>query len=166
MYEKLASKYRMSINQAKDTCRNMEQMAAQAGLDFQLDTLVLTNTFDAHRLALFAKTKGLSHEMTDRLLKAYYTDSKNIGDHKALVELAEEVGLNGKEVAELLASNKISDDVRGDEREAQELGIQSIPFFLINKKHAITGAQSTEVFVETLNNIIKEDGAFSEENDL
>lgn len=154
----------MSLEQAKDNCRNMEQMAELAGLNFQLETLILTNTFDAHRLAMFAKTKGLMYEMTDRILRAYFTESKNIGDHHTLIELGEEVGLNRKEVSDMLLSNDMSDVVRRDEQEATELGIQSVPFFLINKKYAITGAQSTEVFVESLQKIEKQDGPFLNDN--
>jgi predicted DsbA family dithiol-disulfide isomerase len=157
----LAEKYGMSLDQAKANCQNMTQMAQEVGLDFQLDTLILTNTFDAHRLAMFAKTKGLMNEMTDRILRAYYTESKHIGDHTTLVELAEEVGLNREEAAELLASDKMSDAVRADENEASELGIRSIPFFLINRKYAITGAQSTDTFVQSLQQIIEQDGPFT-----
>lgn len=147
----------MSIEQAKASCRNMEQMAADAGLEFNLDTMILTNTFDAHRLTMFAKTKGLAHEMTDRILHAHYTESKHIGNHETLIELAAEVGLNRDAVAEMLANNDMSTEVRQDERDANEYGIQSIPYFLINKKYAITGAQPTETFVQSINQIIEQD---------
>lgn len=102
IYEKLSAKYGMSINQAKASVDNMVQMAKDAGLDFQMDTLVLTNTFDAHRVTMFAKTKGLMKEMTERLLKAHFTESKHIGDLETLVELAAEVGLDPKEVDDML----------------------------------------------------------------
>ncbi len=164
MYEMLAAKYRMSLEQAKANCQNMVQMAREVGLDFQLDQLILTNTFDAHRLTMFAKDKGLMHEMTDRILRAYYTESKHIGDHATLTDLAEEVGLQREEVAEMLASNEMSDKVRGDEQKAKEYGIQSIPFFLVNGKYSITGAQPTEVFVQTLQQIIEQDGLHADEN--
>ncbi len=150
----------MSIQQAKANVNQMVQMAQDAGLDYKMDTLILTNTFDAHRLVMFAKTKGLMHEMTNRILQAYYTESKHIGDHDTLTKLAVEVGLDRIEVADLLASDQMSDAVRNDEQEAAQLGIRSIPFFLINKKYAITGAQSVEVFVQSLNQIIEQDGPF------
>lgn len=161
IYEKLASKYGMSLEQAKASSRNMEQMAQTVGLDYHFDTMVLTNTFDAHRLAMFAKKQGLMHEMTERILHAYYTESKHVGDHTTLTELAVEVGLNREAVAEMLASIDMSDSVRADEREANQYGIRSIPFFLINKKHSIIGAQSSEAIVEALQKIIKEDGPFT-----
>lgn len=165
IYENLASKYGMSIEEAKASSRNIEQMARTVGLDYHFDTAVLTNTFDAHRLAMFAKSKGLMNEMTEKILHAYYTDSKHIGDHTTLTELAVEVGLNREAVAEMLASNDMSNSVRADEQEANQLGIRSIPFFLINKKHSISGAQSSEAIVASLQKIIKEDGPFTNVND-
>lgn len=155
----------MSLEQAKASCGNMEQMAQTVGLDYHFDTMVLTNTFDAHRLAMFAKNEGLMHEITERILHAFYTESKHIGNHTTLTELAVEVGLNPEAVAEMLVSGDMSDSVRADEQEANQYGIRSIPFFLINKKHSITGAQSSEAIVEALQKIIKEDGPFTNVNE-
>ncbi|MCT8136621.1 DsbA family oxidoreductase [Anaerobacillus sp. CMMVII] len=158
IYEKLSQKYGMSLEQAKNNCQNMEQMAKDVGLDFQLNTMILTNTFDAHRLVMFANNQGIMHEMTDRLLRAYYTESKHIGDHSTLIELAVDVGLNSEAVATMLVGTEMGDLVRRDEQEASEYGIRSIPYFLINKKYAITGAQPTETFVQSLKQIIEQDG--------
>ncbi len=157
MYEKLSKKYGMTIEQAKANTKNMVQMARNAGLEFNIDTVVLTNTFDAHRLTMFAKTKGLMKEMTERLLRAYFTDSRHIGDHAALAELAEEVGLNREEAEKMLAGNEFADAVRADEQLAQQYRITGVPFFLINKKYALSGAQPTEMFVQALQKIIAED---------
>lgn len=157
MYEMLARKYGMNLEQAKANTQNVVQMAREVGLDYNLDTVILTNTFDAHRLTMFSKTKGLMKEMTERLLRAYFTDSKHIGDHNTLVELAVEVGLNREEVAAMLASDSMAEEVRADEQAAVQYGIRSVPFFLINKKYAITGAQPTEVFIQALQKINAED---------
>jgi predicted DsbA family dithiol-disulfide isomerase len=165
IHEMLAKKYGMSIEQTKMNARNIEQMAASVGLDFQFDKLILTNTFDAHRVATFAKKYGMMNEMTDRLLKAYYTDGKHLSDHPTLIQLAEEVGLNGEEVSVMLASDEMSDVVRSDEKEAADLGIQSIPFFLINRKYTITGAQSEDAFIEAIEKIQEEDGPFTNVQD-
>lgn len=163
-YERLAHKYGISVEEAKSRSDNMVQVAKEAGLDFRFDTMIQTNTFDAHRLAMFAKTKDLMHEMTERLLYAYYTESKHIGDHETLEQLAEEVGLNRKEVADVLKNNGMANEVRSDEQEATELGINSIPFFLINRKYTITGAQSSETFLQALQQIMDQDGPFSKDN--
>ncbi len=157
MYESLAKKYGMSIAQAKANIQNVVGMAKEVGLDYQMDTLILTNTFDAHRLTIFAKTKGLMKEMTERILYAYFTESKHIGDHETLIELAVEVGLDREEVQNMLASDEMADAVRQDQQTARQYGISSVPFFLINKKYALTGAQPTETFVQAFQKIIAED---------
>ncbi len=173
IYEALAKKYGMSIAQAKANTQNMVQMAKEAGLDYQMDTLILTNTFDAHRLTMYAKTQGLMKEMTERILRAHFTESKHIGDHETLIDLAAEVGLNREAVGNMLASDEMADAVRADEKTARQYGIGSVPFYLINQKYAITGAQPTDVFVEALEKIIAEeknvvfnnqDGAICDEN--
>jgi predicted DsbA family dithiol-disulfide isomerase len=157
VYESLAKKYGMSIAQAKANTERMVQMAKEAGLDFHMDTQILTNTFDAHRLTMYAKTQGLMKEMTERILHAYFTESKHIGDHATLTELAVEVGLNREAVEKMLASDVMADAVRADEQMAQQYRITGVPFFLINKKYALTGAQPTDVFVQALKKVISED---------
>jgi predicted DsbA family dithiol-disulfide isomerase len=156
MYEGLAKKYGMSIDQAKANTQRVVQMAKEVGLDYQMDTLILTNTFDAHRLTMFAKQKGLMKEMTERILQAYFTESKHIGDHVTLTDLAVEVGLNREDVATMLASDEMADVVRADEQTAKQYGVTGVPFFLINKKYALTGAQPTETFVQALRKVIAE----------
>ncbi|WP_336296610.1 DsbA family oxidoreductase [Bacillus pinisoli] len=160
IYEALAAKYGMSLDQARANTQNMVQMAKAEGLDFQMDTLVLTNTFDAHRLTMYAKSKGKMYEMADRLLRAYYTESKHIGDHNTLLELAGEVGLDHNEVANMLTGNDMSEEVRSDEDMSRRYGISGVPFFLINQKYALTGAQGTDVFVSALQQVLEQDGPF------
>lgn len=157
MYETLAKKYGMSVAQAKANTDNVAKMAKEVGLDYHMDTLIQTNTFDAHRLTMYAKTKGLMKEMTERILHAYFTESKHIGDYDTLTELAVEVGLDREGVQNMLASDEMADAVRNDQQTARQYGISSVPFFLINKKYAITGAQPTEAFVQALQKVIAED---------
>ncbi|RIW38976.1 DsbA family oxidoreductase [Bacillus salacetis] len=157
IYEKLAKKYGMSIDQAKANTQNMVNMAKEVGLDYRMDTMILTNTFDAHRLVMFAKTKGLMKEVTERILKAFFTESRHIGDHETLTELAVETGLNRDEVAEMLSSDDMAVEVRADEKAAQQIGVTGVPFYLINNKYALTGAQPTEVFVQALRKVIAEE---------
>jgi predicted DsbA family dithiol-disulfide isomerase len=157
IYEKLAQKYGMSVAQAKANTENVVRMAKEVGLDYQMDTQILTNTFDAHRLTMYAKTQGLMKEMTERILRAYFTESKHIGDHETLSELAVEVGMNQEAVEKMLESDEMADAVHGDEQTAGQYGITAVPFYLINKKYALTGAQPTEVFVQALKKIIAED---------
>jgi predicted DsbA family dithiol-disulfide isomerase len=147
----------MSIDMAKTNTQNMVNMAKEVGLDYQMDTLILTNTFDAHRLTMFAKTHGLMKEMTERILQAYFTESKHIGDHETLTELAVEIGLDREAVERMLASEEMADAVRADEQAAQQIGVSGVPFYLINKKYALTGAQPADVFVQALQKVIAED---------
>ncbi|MDQ1146038.1 putative DsbA family dithiol-disulfide isomerase [Bacillus sp. SORGH_AS 510] len=157
IYEALAKKYGMSIEQAKANTERMVHMAKAAGLDYHMDTLILTNTFDAHRVTMFAKKYGLMKEMTERILHAYFTESKHIGDHKTLTDLAVEVGLIREAVENMLASDEMANEVRADEQTAQQYRITGVPFFLINKKYALSGAQPTEAFVQALRKVIQED---------
>lgn len=157
MYEALSQKYGMSVEQAKANTQNMVRMAKETGLDYNMDTLILTNTFDAHRLSMFAKKHGLMQEMTERILHAYFTESKHIGDPETLTDLAVEVGLDREAVTNMLASDEMTDEVRADEQTAKQYGITGVPFYLINKKYALTGAQPTETFVQALQKVIEED---------
>jgi predicted DsbA family dithiol-disulfide isomerase len=157
VYESLAKKYGMSIAQAKANTERVVQMAKEVGLDYHMDTQILTNTFDAHRLTMYAKTQGLMKEMTERILRAYFTESKHVGDHKTLTDLGVEVGLNREAIEKMLASDEMADVVRADEQTAQQYRITGVPFFLINKKYALSGAQPTDVFVQALKKVISED---------
>jgi predicted DsbA family dithiol-disulfide isomerase len=156
MYEMLAKKYGMSLAQAKANTDRVVQMAKEVGLDYHMDTLIQTNTFDAHRLTLYAETQGRMKEMTERILHAYFTESKHIGDHETLIDLAVEVGLQRDAVAKMLASGEMADAVRADEQTAKQYGVTGVPFFLINKKYALTGAQPAETFVQALKKVIAE----------
>jgi predicted DsbA family dithiol-disulfide isomerase len=161
VYESLSKKYGISIDQARANCDNMEHTAQDVGLKYNFDSVILTNTFDAHRLTMLAKKQGLMKEMTEQILRAYFTDGKHIGDHATLVQLAEEIGLDGRSVREMLAGKEMSDAVYADELQAQQYGIRSVPFFLINKKYSLTGAQPAETFDQALKQVMEQDGPFT-----
>ncbi|SEG64456.1 DsbA family oxidoreductase [Paenibacillus sp. UNC499MF] len=150
VHDMLSQKYGMSVEQAKTMNANVVAQAESVGLTYHMDTIVLTNTFDAHRLAHFADTHGKMHEMTERLLKAYFTDSLHLGDPAVLASLAEEVGLDKAEAERILAGDTYANEVRADEQEGAELGITGVPFFVIDRKYGISGAQPLEVFVQAL----------------
>ncbi|GGF99052.1 DsbA family oxidoreductase [Paenibacillus abyssi] len=150
VHDMLASKYGMSRERAMSMNDDLTAQAQAVGLTYHFNTMILTNTFDAHRLAHFAAKHGKMTEMTERLLKAYFTESKHIGDHETLAALAEEVGLDKHEAAQMLAGDDYTKEVRADEQEAVNLGIRGVPFFVINNKYAVSGAQSSEVFLQAL----------------
>ncbi|MBH5317724.1 DsbA family oxidoreductase [Paenibacillus sp. GSMTC-2017] len=151
VHEMLAKKYGMSIDQAKASSNNVAEQAAAVGLVFRFDGMLDLNTFDAHRLSQYAADQGKGAEMSERLLKAHFTDSDNISNHARLLELAVEVGLNREAVRQLLESTQYADKVREQEEEGSRLGIRGVPFFVIDRKYAVSGAQSPAVFLDTLN---------------
>ncbi|WP_068619541.1 DsbA family oxidoreductase [Paenibacillus tuaregi] len=151
VHDMLAGKYGMTRERAISMNNDITEQAKSVGLRYLFDTMILTNTFDAHRLAHFAAKHGKAAEMVELLLKSYFTDSKHIGDHATLADLAVQIGLDRRETEEMLASGAFTEDVRSDEQEAGELGIRAVPFFLIDRKLAVTGAQPTEVFLDALN---------------
>lgn len=146
IHELLAVKYGLSLLQAKESNQNVAAQAKAEGLDYHFDTAIPTNTFDAHQLSHYAGEKGKAKEMTERLYRAYFTDSLHIGDRETLIRLAEEAGLNGQEAGEVLDQNRYADQVREDEREARQLGIRGVPFVVLRGKYAVSGAQPLEIF--------------------
>jgi predicted DsbA family dithiol-disulfide isomerase len=150
----------MSAEQVNASNNNLTAQAKAEGLDYHLEQTILTNTFDAHRLTQFAETKGKGKEMAERLFYAYFTEAKHLGDRKILVALAEEVGLDRRETEDMLESNLYTAEVRTDEQEGSLLGVRGVPFFVINRKYGISGAQPTEVFLQTLQKV------WAEENSL
>lgn len=150
VHDMLASKYGMSREQAKSMNENVSRQAQDVGLTYRFDTMVVTNTFDAHRLAYFAAARGKMEQMTERLLRAYFTDSKHIGNRSTLAALAAEIGLDEAEAAAMLAGEAYAQDVRGDEAEAARLGIRGVPYFVLDRKYAVSGAQPSEVFLSAL----------------
>ncbi|MBH0230663.1 DsbA family oxidoreductase [Halobacillus yeomjeoni] len=166
MHEKLSKKYGRTLDEAREMTRNMTEQAAMSGLDFHFDTMIPTNTLDAHRVSKFAETKGLGKEITERFLKAVLTDSKDIGDHETLMDLSSEIGLERAEVKSVLDGEDYTDAVRSEEQEAHQIGVQGVPFFVINRKYAVSGAQPTEIFVQGLEKAFEEEQKSSPFEDL
>jgi predicted DsbA family dithiol-disulfide isomerase len=148
--EMLASKYGMSDGQAKDAQRQMEQRAAQDGLEFRMDGLHSGNTRDAHRLLHLAKAHGLQAQLAERLHRAYFSEQVSVFSHSSLADLAAEVGLDRNEALRVLGSDEYSDAVDADEAMAHALGVSGVPFFAIDRRYGISGAQPAEVITATL----------------
>jgi predicted DsbA family dithiol-disulfide isomerase len=139
--ERLAEKYGMSVEQAREAEQQLTGVAAGEGLPFRFDIARSGSTFDAHRVVHLAETHDLQDAMKERLLRAYFTEGELMSDHDTLVRLAGEVGLDEQEVRELLASDRFADEVRADERAAGELGIGAVPTFVVDRKLGASGAQ-------------------------
>ncbi|MGM8212532.1 DsbA family oxidoreductase [Virgibacillus sp. W0430] len=156
IHEIVAGKYGCSVDKAKEMNANIEQQAKEEGLTFHFSTMKPTNTFDAHRLAKYAIAKSKGLEMAERILKAYFTDSKRISNHETLSKLASEVGLNAGDVEQMLQSNDLITAVRQDQKRAKQIGVNGVPFFVFNEKYAISGAQPIHVFKEVLEKVWQE----------
>ena len=148
--DRLARKYGISRQKAEAMQANVTALAAQVGLDYQLDDAKIANTVDGHRLIHLAAKHNLQDAMKERLLKAYFTESMSLGNLDTLVQLAAEVSLDPAEVRSAMAGNDYLDAVRADQRRAQRFGITGVPFFLFNEKFAVSGAQPTELFLTAL----------------
>ena len=140
----------VSAEQARQMLGHATSMAKEVGLDFHLEDSVLANSFNAHRLIQYAKTKDLGNAIEEALFKAHFTDRKNIDDKPTLIDIGVSIGLDKEEVGEILASDAFEQEVRQDVLAARKIGVQGVPFFVLNNKYGISGAQSSEVFLETL----------------
>ncbi|MFD0047739.1 DsbA family oxidoreductase [Actinomycetes bacterium NPDC127524] len=167
IHEMLAKKYGMSIEQAKQANAGIGQQAQSEGLEFNFENMKPTNTFDAHRLAKFAKLHGKEAVLTEKLLYAYFTESKIVSDPEVLADIAEASGLDREEAKEVLSDkNAYAADVRQDESMAQQYGITGVPYFVINQKYAISGAQSAETFTGALQQVWQEENPVQKLKDL
>jgi predicted DsbA family dithiol-disulfide isomerase len=148
--EHLARKYGMSVEQARASQQQLTDLATAEGLEYHLDRTAGGNSFDAHRLLHLAARSGLQDPLKERLLRAYFTEGEAIGQPEVLQRLAVEAGLDAGEVAHVLESERFGDEVRADERRAQLLGVNGVPFFAIDERYGISGAQSSELILSAL----------------
>lgn len=139
-----------SMAQTKQVSQQVVEMAAGEGLVYHMDKTVVANAKNAHRLLQLAKTLGKGGEMKERLLKAYFTEGANIDDQNTLIGLAKEVGLSETRVMECLGSNDFADKVDQDIYESRQIGVRGVPFFVLDRKYGISGAQPKEVFEQTI----------------
>lgn len=146
----LASKYGMSLEDARAANVRITSLAAEAGLEYHLDRVKRGNSFDAHRIIHLADQHGLQSAMKERLMRAYFTEGEAIGEIDVLERLAGEVGLDPEEAHRVLSSGEFADSVHAEEQDAGELGISGVPFFVIERRWGISGAQPTEVFLRAL----------------
>lgn len=149
--ELLAAKYRMPVPQAQSMIDNMTATGVAEGIVFRFDRSISANTFDAHRLIHFAAEHQLRDAMVERLFTGYFTDGDVISDHPTLVRLAGEIGLDTELVRAMLVSDRFATNVRSDELRAQQFGITGVPFFAIDERYGISGAQPASAIVAALN---------------
>ncbi len=148
--ERLARKYRTTAAEAQKMIDRMTAVARDDGLDFHFEKARPGNTFDAHRLLHLAATKGLQDALKERYFRAYLCEGEPIGAPEALVRLAAETGLDPELARATLATDAHASDVRADERQAAEIGIHGVPFFVLASRYAVSGAQSADLLLQAL----------------
>lgn len=148
-----------TLDYAQQMNNHVTEMAAEVGLTYHMDTAVVANSFNAHQFTHLAKKHGLGDAAEEALFKAYFTDGKNVDDTGTLAELGTAIGLDADEIKQTLAANTYADAVKHDVAEAQYLGIKGVPFFVMNGKYGVSGAQAVPVFSQTI------EKAFGEWND-
>ncbi len=150
IHQYLADAKGWQLEYAQQLNRQLTEMAAGVGLHYNLDRAVVANSFNAHQLIQLAKQNGLGDAAEEALFKGYFTEGKNIADHDTLVELGTGIGLNPDMVRQALNNNAYAEAVKHDIDEARQLGINGVPFFVLNEKYAVSGAQAVEVFLGAL----------------
>jgi len=148
--ERLAAKYGMSRQQAVASQDRLTRTAAQEGLTFRFDVAQSGNTLNAHRLLHLANERGLQAEVKERLMRAYFSEAEPIGEVETLVRLVAEVGISAADARAALSGNAYIEEVRAEEHEATELGINGVPFFVIDRRYGVSGAQSPDVLLQAL----------------
>jgi predicted DsbA family dithiol-disulfide isomerase len=148
--QRLADKYGMSYEQAAAMDTRTESVAVADGLEYHLHTVKPGNTFDAHRVLHLAAERGVQDAVKERFLRGYFTDNEAVGDHEVLVKLAAEAGLDADEVREVLATDRFAGAVRADESQALAYGITGVPFFVLDERLGVSGAQPPDVLLQAL----------------
>lgn len=148
--DRLAAKYGATLEWARAAHSRVTDVAAGVGLDYRLDLAKPGNTFDAHRLLHLAREKGLQDSAYERFLAAYFSEGRPVGDRETLVQLTSEVGIDSGEARAALESDRYSDEVRADEREAARFGINGVPFFVMDRRYGVSGAQPPELILQAL----------------
>ena len=140
----------MSPKQVKQMLDNVTKSAKEVGLHYDFDKAVMVNSLSAHKLIQYANTKGLANEAEEALFRAFFTEGKNIADLPTLTKIGKEIGLNETELQTAFTDEKYANLVREDILEAGKVGVQGVPFFVMDRKVAVSGAQAAEEFLKNL----------------
>ncbi len=155
-YDYLHDHKGISIEQAKQMTAGISERGRELGISYEFEKSVVSNTRKAHEAIHFAAAYGKQSEMKEALLHAHFTAGKNVDDFGVLVEIASRLNLNTEAFMEALTTNKYAHEVEKDQQMAQQIGVRGVPFFVFNRKYAVSGAQPNEVFQETLEKAFSE----------
>lgn len=150
LYKYLSKNKGISLDQAKQMTTQVASMADNVGLNLNFETSIPANSFDAHRLIHFASSKGKQDLAEEYLFKAHFEDAKDIADMNVLLEIAFSLGLDIEETKAVLASQAFVEEVRLDIYEGQQVGVRGVPFFVMDRKYALSGAQPVDAFKQAI----------------
>lgn len=148
--EYLSKRKGFPIEQVKEMLKQVTNTAKHAGLDYHLEKTIIVNSFKAHRLIQFAKAKGLDSQAEEKLFYAYFTEGKDIANPETLIEIGKEIGFNESEIHEAFTNDQYSEKVHQDIEEANAIGVTGVPFFVFDRKYAVSGAQPPHTFLQAL----------------
>lgn len=144
----------LPLAQVRQMNARVTAMGREVGIDLALEDAIIANTFRAHRALHFAKSAGRQDQLKERLMRAYFSEGRNVDDLGTLVGLGAEVGLDGVALRAALAaddsSDPLGDAVRRDLFEARQLGIGGVPFFVLDRKYGVSGAQGSDALLAAL----------------
>lgn len=167
-YKELSRQKGVPLDVMKKQFGSIAESGKQIGLDMKMLETSLLNTFDGHQLIHFASKHGKQEEAVKAMFEAYFTELQDISDKKVLVRIVKKLGLDHKEFEQALGKDELANAVKSDIKKASELGIQGVPFFVLDDSYGISGAQGTEAFADALEtawrnkhplHMIKNDGA-------
>ena len=148
----------MPADQVRGMLDQVRGIAADVGLDYDFDSLQHTKTLKAHEALHFAREHGRQLDLVERLFKAYFEEGRHVGRPDELADLAAEIGLDRDEVIAALDSGAYAPAVAADIDQARAYGISGVPFFVINGKYGVSGAQAPEIFTQALDKVRAESG--------
>lgn len=154
----LQQKYNLTEQQGDQNRKNMFEAGQRAGFTFNFDgKRIMINSFDLHRLLTWAREEGKQTELKLAFFEAHFTDLKYLNQEETLLDVVASVGLDKETARHILQSEKYAQEVSQEQNQFKQLGITSVPTFIINDKYALTGGQPSESFVEAFKQISRED---------
>lgn len=152
----LSERKGLPVPQVEEMLTRVTDIATGLGLDYDYEHIHQTNTVKAHELLHYAKAQGRQLEMKERLLDAYFVKTEHVGRIADLADIAASIGFDRDEVVSVLESSEYLPAVKADMEVATQYGIQGVPFFVIDGKYGVSGAQESETFANVLTQVITE----------
>ena len=150
IHQHLADAKGWSLDYAKEMSAYVSNMAKEEGLLYNMDQVKVANTFNAHRLIQYAKSKQKGDAAEEALFRAYFVEGKNLADISILQSIGEDIGLPSEELNGVLTTTAFQNEVKNDIKEAESIGVTGVPFFVIDRKYAVSGAQPVDTFLNAL----------------